>query len=251
MLHGGIDGFSKTIVYLACADNNRASTVHNLFLEATQHFHSPRMVRCDHGTENVAVARWMLNRYGVTTNPVLTGLSVHNQRIERLWKDVNNYIVQYFKNVFYYYESLNLLDPVDEINLLALHLVYKPRINRALASFVQQWSNHPLSTEQNRSPYQVWTEGFYNQAHSDRSTIQDLLQGDGRNLESMDDDGPTPDIQTRNNIIVPEISIHLTNDEITVLHALFHPFGQENDHGEETYLLVCRTLQNFLSEREN
>ena len=29
----------------------------------------------------------MLNRYGTASNPVLTGQSVHNQRIERLWRD--------------------------------------------------------------------------------------------------------------------------------------------------------------------
>ena len=162
-------------------------------------------------------------------------------------------IVQYFKNLFYYYESCNLLDPVDEINVLALHLVYKPRIKRALASFTQQWNNHSLSTEQNRSPYQVWTEGFYNQACSDRSTVQNLLQGNGENLEQfgIDDEGPTSDIQTRNNVIVPDINVHLTDNEISVLQTLLHPLTQENDHGEQTYLMVCRTLRNLFSERED
>ena len=129
VLHGGIDGFSRTIVYLACSDNNRADTVLSLFVEASQQFHLPRRVRCDHGTENVAVARHMLHHYGSLRNPVITDLSVHNQRIERLWKDVNLYIVQFFKNLFYYLESIQLLDPVNEVHLLTLHLVYKQRIN--------------------------------------------------------------------------------------------------------------------------
>lgn len=103
VLHGGIDGFSRTIVYLMCSDNNRANTVCSLFLEATQQFHLPRRVRCDHGTENVAVARHMLHHYGVLRNPVITGLSVHNQRIERLWKDVNLYIVLYFNSSRIYF----------------------------------------------------------------------------------------------------------------------------------------------------
>ena len=35
VLHGGIDGFSRTIVYFACVDNNMQGLlpVHNLFLE--------------------------------------------------------------------------------------------------------------------------------------------------------------------------------------------------------------------------
>ena len=40
-------------------------------------------MRCDHGTENIEVARLKLNAYGVEGSHVLTGLSMHNQRIER------------------------------------------------------------------------------------------------------------------------------------------------------------------------
>ena len=35
-IHGGIDGFSHEIVYLAAADNNRSSTVLQLFLRAVE-----------------------------------------------------------------------------------------------------------------------------------------------------------------------------------------------------------------------
>lgn len=59
-------------------------TMFNLFLKSMDTFQCPLRIRADHGTENVAVARWMLNHYGVAWKPFLTGLSVHNQRIERL-----------------------------------------------------------------------------------------------------------------------------------------------------------------------
>lgn len=36
VIHGGIDGFSRCIVYLQCSHNNKADTVLNLFVEATQ-----------------------------------------------------------------------------------------------------------------------------------------------------------------------------------------------------------------------
>ena len=100
-----------------------------LFESAIAVFRHPRRIRTDYGTENVEnVARRMLDRYGPESNPVLTGQSVHNQRIERLWRDVRNYIVMYFKNIFYCLESSHLLDPDDDIDIFALHYIYIPRI---------------------------------------------------------------------------------------------------------------------------
>ena len=56
-----------------------------LFSEAVERFGLPVRVRFDHGTENIEVARFMFQIYGVEGSHVLMGLSVQNQRIERLW----------------------------------------------------------------------------------------------------------------------------------------------------------------------
>lgn len=69
---------------LCCTANNRAETVLNLFEHAVEKFGCPERVRSDHGTENIAVARWMLQKREHAANPIITGRSVHNQRIERL-----------------------------------------------------------------------------------------------------------------------------------------------------------------------
>ena len=45
--------------------------------------------------ENIGVAQLMLVKFAPENVPQLSGLSVHNQRIERLWRDVVTYIVQY------------------------------------------------------------------------------------------------------------------------------------------------------------
>ena len=60
VIHGGIDGFSRKIVFLRAANNNMASTVLDCFLEAVQNHGLPRCVRSDKGGENVEVARYML-----------------------------------------------------------------------------------------------------------------------------------------------------------------------------------------------
>ena len=41
VIHGGIDGYSRPIVFLRCSTNNRIDTVSELFLNATQNYEWP------------------------------------------------------------------------------------------------------------------------------------------------------------------------------------------------------------------
>lgn len=86
VVHGGIDGFSRAVVYIKCSGNNKADTVLTCFLEGVDEFGCPDRVRSDCGGENARVRDYMLNRYG--DYGFISGRSVHNQRIERLWRDV-------------------------------------------------------------------------------------------------------------------------------------------------------------------
>lgn len=87
VLHGGIDGYSRTIVYLRCSTNNLASTVMGSFSDAVFNFGVPDRVRSDLGGENVEVWRYMYDQQ-LSESAVLVGSSTHNERIERLWQDV-------------------------------------------------------------------------------------------------------------------------------------------------------------------
>lgn len=60
VIHGGIDGFSRLITFMQCNTNNRADTVLNLFVRATERYGVPSRVRSDRGGENIDVARYML-----------------------------------------------------------------------------------------------------------------------------------------------------------------------------------------------
>jgi hypothetical protein len=56
VIHGGIDGFSRMIVFLKVATNNQALTVLQCFREAVDKYNLPSRVRTDLGLENIEVA---------------------------------------------------------------------------------------------------------------------------------------------------------------------------------------------------
>ena len=156
--HGAIDGYSRTITFLKCADNNRASTVLSEFINAVHVHGLPERVRTDLGGENVEVWRYMVEQHS-SRAAVITGSSIHNERIERLWREIYRSVVILFYDTFYSLERQDKLDSLNEIDLYCLHYVYLPRINFALQSFIEAWNNHPVSTEHNLTPNQLFIRG--------------------------------------------------------------------------------------------
>jgi hypothetical protein len=91
------------------------------FRKAVNTYGLPSRVRCDQGLESVEVTRVMLEQRGLDRGSVLVGASVRNRRIERLWKDMFLAVIQLYHRLFYYLENNNLLDPLCDEHLNALH----------------------------------------------------------------------------------------------------------------------------------
>ena len=98
----------------------------------------------------------MLEHRGMERRSIITGPSTHN---ERLWRDLHRCATRLYYCLFYHLESYNLLDATNDMHLFALHYVYLPRINNTLRGFCESWNHHPIRTERNRSPHQLFIEG--------------------------------------------------------------------------------------------
>lgn len=237
VIHGGIDGYSRRVVYLRCTNNNRAQTVLSLFQEAVNLYGVPSHVRSDLGVENYDVAQFMLERRGLNRGSMITGRSVHNQRIERLWRDVNVKVVRYFKNVFMAMQDDQVLDPLNEIDLSSLHFVFIPRINRALAEFVLQYNNHPLSSCHNQSPNQLFHQGVFRLFHSDYTGVESVFDSNEQwELYGIDPDGDAPMNETEDGVQVPETESLLSDDQIARLRNTVNPLENDGSHGYQLYL---------------
>ena len=119
-----------------------------------------------------------------TNECVLVGSSVHNERIEHLWRDVFRCVLSLFHATLMQMERENILSCLNEVDIFCLHHIYLPRINCVLRDFTDSWNKHPISTEQNLTPNQLYVQGFLQQGSTpllplatgqDRSLVRNFL----------------------------------------------------------------------------
>ena len=75
----------------------------------------PSRIRSDKGGENVDVWDYMVRVRGDGRSSYISGSSVHNTRIERLWRDMYSSVISTFSAVFNALEANEVLDPLNAV----------------------------------------------------------------------------------------------------------------------------------------
>ena len=157
--------------------------------------------------------------------PVLIGKSIHNQRIERHNRALNEQVISVFKNEFYQLESEGVLDVNNESDIFCLHYVYFKQFLNLLLIIVT------VSTEGNYTPEQLfWGNLHLSERQHDHQPEHQLQP----NIEQLvDSDLP--------HAIVPDIPNPLSESVMEGLEELLRSLS---DRGMD----MCKRVAAFVGQ---
>ena len=184
----------------------------------------------------------MVEARGAGRGSFIAGPSTHNQRIERLWRDVFRCVMHYFYYLFYALEDSGNLNIEDPMNMFALHFVFLPRINKALHEYQETFNHHGIRTANSWSPYQMWMNGM---PFDDNPLSHGGLDEDPDDLVfyGRDPQGPSPFDDSDNDVTVSPIEILKQDEVLQILKQEIDPLKSSIDIGMDVYINVLNPVK--------
>ena len=207
-------------------------------------------IRVEKGVENVLVCDAMVEARGEGRESFIAGSSTHNQRIERLWRDVFRCVLHYFYYVFYAMEDAGIFYLDNPTHMFSLHHVFLPRINQALHEYKEAFNKHGIRTANNWSPNQMWLNGMMNEDNPLAHERLDENPNDPQHY-GYDPNGPSPFEETNNNVVVPAINFDYPSERTTVALEAIDPLRHSTQMGIDVYVEVLHLVQNLTASNES
>ena len=82
--------------------------------------------------------------------------------------------------------------------------------------------------------------------------VQELVGPNNANLllYGIHDDGPLPELQTRNDVHVPRSTVELSDDDYNILVNAVNPLADDGNHGISLYEEINRNVRNILLRQQ-
>lgn len=210
----------------------------------------PSRIRLDGGSEFNHVEFLMNVLNGEDRASVMRGPSVHNQRIERLWRDVFCKVLDRFYNVFKHMEDHVILDISSPIHMYSLQFVYGTRIQNCLQLWLAAHNNHPIRTERNRTPLQLWHAGSLSCQDDNSTAMNNLFTRESSNVNEITNtvlaeynmDEPA-DIT----VVLPRYMAPLTGAQTEELKRLVDPLKESECEGIDIYATTVQYIENCVN----
>lgn len=219
---GCIDGFTRRITYLKCVTDNKKETTLTLFKQAVDRCGLPSRVRGDRGVENRAICAFMIEKRGMNRGSYIPGPSRFNTRIERLWRDVMTDVIRPYKAFLHNMENVGLVAD-NNVHRFCIQYALLPRINDELALFETMWNNHPIRTENNKSPMQLLRLNIHKMAPPEH--VDDEYGAEGQEDEVEESSGSEGEEDLDE--VVNEVVEEAAEEEGVVVQITFCPLSEE------------------------
>ena len=148
-------------------------------------------------------------------------------------------MLAFYARIFEAMEDEGILEILDNVHLYSLHYVFIPRINRSLDEFIQQMNNHPVSSENNQSPLQMWEKGMLDNMHSGYTALSPAEIDDF----GVDPEGLLPVDEEDYQVNVSPPSIEVSDNHLTQMPC---PLQSDGNSGVNIFKQCVELLNSFL-----
>ena len=220
------------------------------FIEGISNYGIPSRVRADNGSEFVHVNAFMVFANGENRGSFLTGRSVHNQRIERLWRDVFCKVLQKYYNLFHHMENHKILDIDNPVQISCLHHVFASRIGKDLSDWRNAHNNHKIRTEGNKTPRQLWYAASTLNSDRDLTAMNNIYRQDPNDVTEL-----ISEFRENNRliepddikIVLPRNPLPLTLAEAKHLKDTIDVLSVSESHGIDIYASVLQYVNSCVN----